>query len=1297
MYKLYNKKTIEGLSPLVVEKAEKDYIQMITKGYSKQATSTTGKNKFTGNKINSGNALGITYSFDNSILKINGTTTAVGNIFLDFTGETLKAGTYTYSIRTKSGTFNIETSGSDIALYLKDQDNNFITGKFQTSGITLRDLMATGNKSKSFTITEDIENLKIILFTNDKDIVITNLELEIQIESGNIASAFEHFIPTMPSPNYPSRIRNVGDNIQLFDLKNYYNSAGVTNCGSELLNNGIRLKFTEGQDAWIGAVRGKDQVLPEALRIGCQKVKPNTTYTLKISSVPKCYMSFLDKSYTATETYKQIPKSVYTFTTNSSTYYIYLRLGYQSSTSGLTSYDFTDIKLEEGSTATPYTEYGCGSVDYEINTTQNIFNKDTDIELDGQYISYVTGNIATNQNYYGVKIKVEGNKEYKVFSYQNYSNLCYFDKNMTYISGEVFEKNSYNYIFSTPQNCVYITLAVAKNGINEFSVTEAKTIHFPLSEGQLLHEEDYLAEDGIHQKRKTIVLDGTEDIQKSSKYSGSFYIRNFLTGSKDFGDILCNYATRANINKRADISATNYVYGNTFIEENEILNLWITQEDLTLEQFKSYLAEQYANGTPVIVEYELAEEIITPLTAKQQNVIDNIELFEGYNQINSLDEFDFEMKIIYTPQFTEDIRKAFRTGITKAYLEVIGTDVVIDYQNYLKNIEFSELRFVPDKGIFGQAVAKKIVVNFNNLDNTLNLQDKEIRLFIETEVDGENYRIKYGDFIVQHPENENVNDNTSLTGLDYMIKTNVKYVDTITYPCTLRQLANNICTQCGLTLSKESFKNENFVVENNQFVSGETCRQIIQGIALSAFSWARIDENNELHFDFDKDFSIKEELTNDDYYNLDFNKELYGPTNRIIIRDSQIDGENVTISDDESIATNGVNEIVIEDNPFAYTQEKREQLIEAGKDLFGFSYLPINSSKLIGYIYLNCLDRIKIKNMQGQSFETYLFNHIINYEGTALDTIEVPAMTKTETKYTFTPDITQALKNTQIIVDKANQNILGIIEKQEGQSSQITSIEASLDGINTKIQDNQDDINERFNKIETTLEGTTQVLSNKGGNNIFYYAKEFWTDGTENGTAKLNEYTDTEVQKISVSGNGYKINKGTSEQKVNVKNDIYTISFTYKKLIDLATGYVLINNERIDLSSSEWKEEVITLNIDTNNVDFKIISDTDNAFEIYDLMGTIGEEKQIWTQNPNETRTDTVTIGKGIEVKSSSKNTYARFDADGNRIFNNSTNQVVTALTDKGVETNEIDSELGKIGGILIQKMSGQTWISSLL
>lgn len=165
-----------------------------------------------------------------------------------------------------------------------------------------------------------------------------------------------------PSLDYPLKVQTVGSNVNLFDLENYYNVVGTNACTKRLLDNGISINFTDGSDAFIGDVYNTGTTMTENKRPACIKVKPNTTYTLKMSSAPKCYMSFFDKNYKSVKDYVQITSSNYIFTTNSSTYYIYLRLGYQDRTSGLTSYDFTDIKCVEDTEVGEYSKHGQGCV-----------------------------------------------------------------------------------------------------------------------------------------------------------------------------------------------------------------------------------------------------------------------------------------------------------------------------------------------------------------------------------------------------------------------------------------------------------------------------------------------------------------------------------------------------------------------------------------------------------------------------------------------------------------------------------------------------------------------------------------------------------------------------------------------------------------------------------------------------------------------------------------------------------------------------------------------------------------------
>lgn len=288
-------------------------------------------------------------------------------------------------------------------------------------------------------------------------------------------------------------------------------------------------------------------------------------------------------------------------------------------------------------------------------------------------------------------------------------------------------------------------------------------------------------------------------------------------------------------------------------------------------------------------------------------------------------------------------------------------------------------------------------------------------------------------------------------------------------------------------------------------------------------------------------------------------------------------------------------------------------------------------------------------------------------------------------------------RRVQSEINQINGTITQLVEEQNENSSKISQHTQDIDSITNKISATNNELEQKTSELKQTIDGLNHTLTNAGGNNIFYYAKEFWTGETDDTEANIEEYTDTDLQQNSISGMGYIVNKGTSKQKIQVKNDNYVISFKYKKLVDLATGYILLNGTQYNLTATEWTEMIIPENIDTSVVDFKIISDTDDAFVIFDLMGNIGTEKQIWTQNPNETRTDTVSIGKGIQVNSSSTNTYTRIDADGNRTFNSATGEVVMEATDKGVKAKEVITNVAQIGGILVQEIDGQTWISSLL
>lgn len=135
-----------------------------------------------------------------------------------------------------------------------------------------------------------------------------------------------------------------------------------------------------------------------------------------------------------------------------------------------------------------------------------------------------------------------------------------------------------------------------------------------------MHANSTLQNDGIHNKRKQIVFDGTETgwYQYGSNVAchdwdnreTPFHRDDSLQGYK------CNIAVETT-------GASQTKNDNTFVTYNSINGQtvvdWIVFHiNMSITDWKAYLAKQYANGTPITVEYELQEEVIIPYKGVQQ-------------------------------------------------------------------------------------------------------------------------------------------------------------------------------------------------------------------------------------------------------------------------------------------------------------------------------------------------------------------------------------------------------------------------------------------------------------------------------------------------------------------------------------------------------------------------------------------------------------------------------------------------------------------------------------------------------
>lgn len=168
-------------------------------------------------------------------------------------------------------------------------------------------------------------------------------------------------------------------------------------------------------------------------------------------------------------------------------------------------------------------------------------------------------------------------------------------------------------VFTVPED------AQIKNGtITDYVPHEEQTAIFPLEEGQRLHKDDTI-EDKIVQKRKTLVFDGTENWSFSESRQCFMYSSGLI--NKAAQNSLSNYF----IEKAITALATEYGMYTKYTYQ-----IYIGFPNATLEEFKAWLAEKYASGKPLTIEYWLDEPIEIPFTEAQRTAKANIDKLYSY-------------------------------------------------------------------------------------------------------------------------------------------------------------------------------------------------------------------------------------------------------------------------------------------------------------------------------------------------------------------------------------------------------------------------------------------------------------------------------------------------------------------------------------------------------------------------------------------------------------------------------------------------------------------------------------------
>ena len=316
-----------------------------------------------------------------------------------------------------------------------------------------------------------------------------------------------------------------------------------------------------------------------------------------------------------------------------------------------------------------------------VGSNINLFDPDNHIELDGQYRHYSEGKIVNSANFFGIKVPVLGNMVYSInsnFSRNGYSNLCYYDKDFTFMWGEPFTEGQ---TFRTPFNCRYITLALNKNygwftltygevpiqKVNynlanidmQISGYDNQFKSFPLSKSQELLQlpngtQDTLEADGIHKRVEKIIINGTENWLKQNGVNHEKtwrFIFSRTNGSLSSAKNNC-YCNKF-INYSADDLWNEDIEGIAVSKSQVIIRINSEKAESVVE-----LKQLLQDNNLILYLPKVSEEII-PYSNAQKAWYDEFEIYRKNTQITTI----AETKPWYS--FTYDINDTYSVNSTK--------------------------------------------------------------------------------------------------------------------------------------------------------------------------------------------------------------------------------------------------------------------------------------------------------------------------------------------------------------------------------------------------------------------------------------------------------------------------------------------------------------------------------------------------------------------------------------------------------------------------------------------------------
>lgn len=506
------------------------------------------------------------------------------------------------------------------------------------------------------------------------------------------------------------------------------------------------------------------------------------------------------------------------------------------------------------------------------------------------------------------------------------------------------------------------------------------------------------------------------------------------------------------------------------------------------------------------------------------------------------------------------------------------------------------------------------------------------------------------------------------------------------FPMTAQQLATQMADIANTTLDPDfnTLPNYDFSITENlwETIQNTSYRDVVQQIAEMTGTTAVVSGTQMLFKKFATPVSTidKENL-------LKFRiGQKWGNVNSVSLS-RMPQNDNILLRDDTDVEANGLFEVTIINNQIV--DDDRQTLIQ-----------PLYDELVTNTPYINFYDSeftteghgwYEVGDVVTANIDTpypiFITEHHLTISNGIQETLKSVVPTNPAVNKTTAGGILRTLWNTEIKVDKQNNEIISVVERQDefetATEQNFTRIEQDIDSITLQVQDG----------------GGMNQINNSVGYSVDNGLINFW-DVTGLTATSRNDTSAFVAGAISGSTVDLTDGPGTFTQRVIVNpGGFYSISFYAKKTTQgVVTVSATNDNDSFEVefeddTEYEWKKYRIADTVNGNtyivptsnylDITFTLDGDVD-TFSFTDLVMVRGVVDKGWYQAVGEVANSNVTFDTtGITVKSNVYDgaytrmtplEFAGYDDRGQRAFavNNDTTEVNNLEVDGNIDTPEI-------------------------